>query len=145
MPKVTFVYESEDLKPVKKHKTDQGWDLKQKEDITIGPKMWKVIPTGVYTQIPKGYYGQILPRSGLQSKNGIMVMGGVIDSEYRGEIQVILYNVGQSPFQIKRGDRICQFVIQKVLLGQEFKEKDKVTQKFFKTERGENGLGSSGI
>lgn len=144
MQKVLFVYEDEDLKPFKKYKTDQGWDLKQKEDVVIGPKMYKVIGTGVRTKISKGYYGQILPRSSLQLNNGVMIMGGVIDSEYRDEIKVIVYNQGSQPLKINKGDRICQLVVIKVQLDQDFEHIENVKTSFFKTKRGKNGFGSTG-
>jgi dUTP pyrophosphatase len=80
---------------------------------TIPKGGFGLIPTGIHLQIPPGYEGQVRPRSGLAAKHGVTVLNtpGTIDSDYRGEVKVILINLGDKPFIIKRGDRIAQLVI----------------------------------
>jgi len=87
------------------------------QTITIPPGERAVIPTGVAIAIPIGYEAQIRPRSGLALKHGIGLLNtpGTIDADYRGEIKVILINLGHMPFEVKRGDRIAQMVIQPVI------------------------------
>ena len=107
----------------------------------IHPAVPKLISTGIALAIPPGYEGQIRPRSGLAAKHGITVLNspGTIDADYRGEVKVLLINLGQEKVEIKRGDRIAQLVIAKVeqatLL--EVVELDE-------TERGAGGFGSTG-
>ena len=92
--------------------------------------------------IPKGYEGQIRPRSGLAIKHGITVLNtpGTIDSDYRGIVKVILINLGEEDFNIQRGDRIAQLVIQKI-----FFPNFKIVKTLDKTKRGESGFGHSGV
>ncbi|HID32229.1 MAG TPA: dUTP diphosphatase [bacterium (Candidatus Stahlbacteria)] len=109
-------------------------------DLTIPPGGWRLIPTGVKIQIPKGYEGQIRPRSGLALKHGITILNspGTIDSDYRGEIKIILFNFGKEDFLIHNGDRIGQLVISRVVKARF------VPAKVDDTDRGGNGFGSSG-
>lgn len=88
----------------------------EERKVSINPKGRALIPTGLFVEIPKGYEIQVRSRSGLALKQGIMVLNspGTIDSDYRGEIGVILYNAGNKPVTIKDNDRICQFVLCKV-------------------------------
>jgi dUTP pyrophosphatase len=108
----------------------------------IQPGEYAMIPTGLYLEVPDGYMMNVHARSGLAYKKGIMVTNGVgvIDSDYRGECNVLLYNGGHTPFHISNGDRIAQFVLQEVpqaiLL-----EVDELND----TDRGEGGFGSTGI
>ncbi len=83
------------------------------DEVTLAPGERKLIPTGIALAIPAGYEGQIRPRSGLALRNGITVVNtpGTIDADYRGEVGVILINLGQQSFQVKPGDRIAQLVI----------------------------------
>ena len=91
-----------------------GYDLYSLNDYYVYPQERTNIRTGITLEIPKGYYGRIAPRSGLALKNGIDVMAGVIDCDYRGEIGVILYNTDNNiPFHIKIGDRIAQIIFEK--------------------------------
>ncbi|MGA1796008.1 MAG: dUTP diphosphatase [bacterium] len=87
------------------------------QTVSISPGERAVIPTGVAIAIPTGYEAQIRPRSGLALKHGIGLLNtpGTIDADYRGEIRVILINLGHLPFEVKRGDRIAQMVIQPVI------------------------------
>ena len=102
----------------------------------------KLIPTGIRIALPQGYEAQIRPRSGLALKNGITMVNtpGTIDSDYRGEIGVIIINHGHEPFTIKRGDRIAQMVINKYehVFWTE-------TDSLDETERGSGGFGHSGV
>jgi len=83
------------------------------EEISLEPGERKLIPTGIALSIPKGYEGQIRPRSGLAFRNGVTLVNtpGTIDADYRGEIGILLINFGRQPFTVRRGDRIAQLVI----------------------------------
>ena len=101
------------------------------------------MPTGIALALPEGYAGFIQPRSGLASKHGVTCLNspGLIDSGYRGELKVLLINTDPTnPFEVKRGERIAQLVIQKVEQAN-FIEMDDLTQ----TERGDGGFGSTGV
>jgi len=111
-------------------------------DITMYPMERKLISTGIAIGLPKGYEAQIRPRSGLAIKYGITILNspGTIDSDYRGEIKVILINLSKEKFSIKNGDRIAQMIISKV---------DKadllVVKHLEETIRGSGGFGSTGV
>lgn len=111
-------------------------------DIKIKPGEVKLVPTGLYLEIPNGYEIQVRARSGLALKNSIGVANGIgtIDSDYRGELCVILVNFGQEEFVVKNGDRIAQMVLNKYE-PIEFV----VDEELSSTERGEGGFGSSGV
>lgn len=121
--------------------TDQaaGYDLYAAQNAEIDPLKRALIKTNISIAIPKGYYGRIAPRSGLAYKNGIDVMAGVIDSDYRGDIGVILYNTGVDVFNIKQGDRIAQLIIEKCHVA----DWDLV-EDLSDTDRGEGGYGHTG-
>ncbi len=120
-----------------------GMDLSAalEEDTELGPGERALIPTGLAIALPAGFEAQIRPRSGLAVKHGITVLNtpGTIDADYRGEIKVILINLGQEPVTIKRGMRIAQMVIEK----HEHIEW-RVVESLEETERGEGGFGSTG-
>ena len=98
--------------PFRANKTDAGADICSVEDAIITQLERKAIGTGISIEIPEGYYGRIAPRSGLAYKNGIDVLAGVVDSSYRGEIKVILFNTDkENSFEIKKGERIAQLII----------------------------------
>ncbi|MBC7328152.1 dUTP diphosphatase [bacterium] len=117
-----------------------GVDLRSAIDCTLKKGEIKVIPCGIKIAIPPGYEGQVRARSGLASK-GIIVPNapGTIDADYRGEVKVILANIGEEDFQIKRGDRIAQLVLARVERI-EWEEGN-----LDETERGECGFGHSGL
>jgi dUTP pyrophosphatase len=121
-----------------------GLDLRAaiKEELAIHPGEIKLVPTGIAVSIPQGYEGQIRPRSGLALRYGIGMVNspGTIDSDYRGEIGLILINWGREPFLIKRGDRIAQMVISPVLKAEVIEVHDLES-----TSRGEGGFGHSGM
>jgi dUTP pyrophosphatase len=110
--------------------------------VTIPAKSWRLISTGIRIAVPEGYEAQIRPRSGLALKYGITLLNtpGTIDSDYRGIVGVILINLGEDSFTIKRGDRIAQMIICPVAR-LEFAEVSYLRP----SERGEGGFGSTGI
>lgn len=112
------------------------------EPIVLKPGERRLIPTGFALALPPTAEGQIRPRSGLALKNGVTVLNtpGTIDSDYRGEIGIILINHGDEQFSVKRGDRIAQMVIAPVSQARFFETED-----LERTERGAGGFGSSGI
>lgn len=118
---------------------DAGLDLRSRENYILKPDELYTINTGIKVEIPSGYFGSIRDRSGFASKNGLHILAGVVDSNYRGEIKVVLKNLGDTPIDIKRNDRIAQLLIQKIEIV-EVIEVDNLEE----TERGERGFGSSG-
>jgi dUTP pyrophosphatase len=128
--------------PTKTHPGDAGWDLYAYNEHPIEIKLGErvLIPTGCQFNIPNGYYGRIADRSGNAWKGGIHTLGGVIDSQYRGEVKVILINLGcNEGFIVKRGDRVAQLIITKIHEG-DMIEVDKLED----TIRNDGGFGSSG-
>lgn len=125
--------------PTKANKTDAGYDLHALNGTIIDKHSHKLIKTGISMAIPEGYVGLIWPRSGLSYKHGLDVFAGVIDSGYRGDIGVILFNSQYGSYHIEAGDRIAQILIQKI---EDFEllEVDDLD----KTERDKGGFGSSG-
>ena len=118
-----------------------GLDVRAAEDLTLQPGERHAVATGFAIAIPHGYEVQVRPRSGLAIKHGITCLNtpGTIDSDYRGEVKVILANLGQEPFGVRRGERIAQLVPAPVLRA-DFVEVAALEE----TERGEGGFGSTG-
>jgi len=118
-----------------------GLDIGAAEELTLQPGERHAVATGFAIEIPSGYEVQVRPRSGLAMKNGITCLNtpGTIDSDYRGEIKVILVNLGQEPFEVRRGERIAQLVPAPVLRA-DFVEASALSD----TERGGGGFGSTG-
>lgn len=125
-------------------KDSAGMDIRAflDEPVVLKPGEFRLIPTGIYLEIPVGYEAQIRARSGLAIKSGVGIVNGVgtIDSDYRGEIGVGLINFSNNPFTVNNGDRIAQMVLNKFetisfVVDQELSE----------TERGEGGFGSTGV
>lgn len=144
MHRVNFAMEPgcDDLRPVKQHEADAGFDLKSRVQATLAAGDYLTIPTGLSLELPVGFEGQVRPRSGLAAKLGITVLNapGTVDANYRGEVKVVLINHGRHDFEIRRGDRIAQLVIQAL------PEIDFVCQSVLtETERGQGGFGSTGI
>ena len=129
--------------PVYKTTGSAGMDIEAniENDIIINPGEKKLIPTGISVAIPESYEIQIRPRSGLAINNGISVLNtpGTIDSDYRGEIKVILINLGKEIFKIKNGERIAQIVLTPVV-NAKFKEVNELPN----SPRGKGGFGSTG-
>lgn len=110
-------------------------------DLVIPPGGRALVPTGLSVEIPPGFEGQVRPRSGLAAGSGVTVLNapGTIDSDYRGEVRVILINLGAEPFRVRHGDRIAQLVIAPVVRA-DFSRAGTVGD----TERGSGGFGSTG-
>lgn len=121
-----------------------GMDIRANIDnaITLQPLERRLVPTGLFLELPQGYEAQIRPRSGLAIKKGITVLNspGTIDADYRGEVGVILINLSQEPFVIEDGERICQMVIAK----HEQPTWEEV-EILGETERGAGGFGHTGM
>ena len=112
------------------------------EPVTLNPMERKLIPTGLFVELPVGYELQVRPRSGLALKYGITVLNtpGTVDSDYRGELCVLLVNLGSEPFTVRNGDRIAQAVVAQAVQVS-FVQTDALS----KTGRGADGYGSTGI
>jgi dUTP pyrophosphatase len=121
-----------------------GADLRARleADVVLAPGARALVPTGLRLRIPAGFEAQVRPRSGLAARHGITVLNapGTIDSDYRGEVQVILVNLGQEEFRIRSGDRIAQVVFSPVARVS-FRPEPSIDQ----TPRGSGGFGSTGI
>jgi len=117
-------------------------DLPAAEEVTINPGEWVSVGTGLYIELPPGYEGQVRPRSGLALRWGVTVLNapGTVDSDYRGEVRVILINHCKDPFHIEVGDRIAQLVIAPVT-----RAELQVADELSSTERGKGGFGSTGL
>jgi dUTP pyrophosphatase len=118
-----------------------GLDVVAAEELTLSPGARHAVATGFAIAIPDGFEVQVRPRSGLALKHGITCLNtpGTIDSDYRGEVKVILANLGSEPFEIRRGERIAQLVPAPVLKAS-FREVDSLDE----TQRGAGGFGSTG-
>ena len=129
--------------PLPAYATDgaAGMDVVAAEEITLAPGGRHAVATGFAIAIPDGYEVQVRPRSGLALKHGISVPNtpGTIDSDYRGELKVILINFGAEPFEIRRGDRVAQLVLAPVT-----RARWAVVDELDDTERGAGGFGSTG-
>ncbi|MDR0497107.1 MAG: dUTP diphosphatase [Treponema sp.] len=121
-----------------------GMDLRAfiETDISIPPMGRARIPTGLFIEVPEGYEAQVRPRSGLAYNNGVTVLNspGTIDSDYRGEVGVILINLGNESFTVKNGERIAQMVISPVV-----RLPVSEAEHLSETERGSGGYGSTGV
>ena len=128
--------------PCYQHEGDAGLDLPSRVDYVLEPGERAMIPTGIAVAIPQGYAGFVLPRSGLASRHGIALVNspGLIDSGYRGEVAIVMINTDRhKSFEIKRGDRIAQLVIQQVIEATTVQ-----VSELDETSRGSGGFGSTG-
>ena len=118
-----------------------GYDLHAAEDVSLEPGRYRAIATGYAIAIPEGFEGQVRPRSGLAAKHGVTILNapGTIDADYRGEVKVILVNLGPETFSIRRNDRIAQLVIAPVTASV-FEPVARLPE----TARGSGGFGSTG-
>lgn len=127
-------------------KGSAGMDIRaavlEDEKLTLSPNQRVLVPTGLIFEIPQGYEVQIRPRSGLAFKNGVTCLNtpGTIDSDYRGEIKVLLINLGLEEFEISRGMRIAQMVVAPVTQAKLLE-----TNELGETDRGAGGFGSTGV
>ena len=128
--------------PEYKNSGDSGADLRSIEDTVIPPMERAIIRTGLFFEIPQGFEVQIRSRSGLAAKEGVFVLNspGTIDSSYRGEIKIILQNLGKDIFSVSKGDRIAQMVVSSVS-----QLPFTIISALNETERGAGGFGSTGI
>lgn len=134
--------------PLPKYETDgaAGMDLlaavAEEAPVTIEPGKRAMVPTGLAIALPLGFEAQVRPRSGLAAKHGLTVLNspGTVDCDYRGEVKVILINLGDEAFTIKRGERIAQMVIAPVTQAK-WEERDSLSE----TARGAGGFGSTGV
>ena len=142
--KIKIINKSNNPLPSYESESSAGMDLKAftSNDITINPQERTIIKTGLFMSLPIGYEGQVRSRSGLSIKHGVCVLNspGTIDSDYRGEIGVILINLSNDPFVISSGDRIAQLVIAKHDQG-EWTEVNELEL----TKRADKGFGSTGV
>jgi dUTP pyrophosphatase len=116
-----------------------GLDVCAIEELGIGPKERVLARTGLAVAIPPGFYGRVAPRSGLAVKKGLDVLAGVIDSDYRGEICVVLYNTGDEAIKLPAGSKICQLIIEQIITPEA-----EWTADLDETARGAGGFGSTG-
>jgi len=126
--------------PTRAHDDDAGLDLYAVEGVTIGPGERALVATGVAIELPERHAGLVVPRSGLAVRHGISVVNapGLIDPGYRGEIKVILLNLGQEPYHVQPGDRIAQMVVAR------YEAVDWEEGELNGSARGTGGFGSSG-
>ena len=120
-----------------------GFDLRAcvPETLELGAGAWALVPTGLAIALPEGYEGQVRPRSGLAVRHGVTLLNtpGTIDADYRGEVSVILVNLGTEAYRVRRGDRIAQLIVQR-LPAVTFEEVDELPE----TARGPGGFGHTG-
>ena len=128
--------------PAYAHPGDAGMDVRSVEELTIEPGGRSLVRTGLVMMLPPGYEAQVRPRSGLALKNGVTVLNtpGTIDEGYRGEVGVVLVNLGQEPFCVEKGAKIAQIVIAPCTRA-EIVETAEVDE----TARGTGGFGSTGV
>lgn len=125
--------------PERAHDTDAGLDLRTRHPWSIAPGRRAKFDTGVHIQLPKGMYGKIESKSGLNVNQGVVSCGGVIDEGYTGSIAVELYNLGEKIVMFDKGDKIAQLVIMPYAT-----PKLELTEQLDESERGANGFGSTG-
>ncbi|RLC08766.1 MAG: dUTP diphosphatase [Deltaproteobacteria bacterium] len=134
-----FTVDNPKHKPFKKHEADAGFDIFANEAVVIPANSYAIVSTCLKVAIPEGYVGILKSRSGMACKHGVETGAGVIDSTYRGYINVKLYNTSNKDYTVVIGDKITQMLIQKVNL-LDWIEVESLDE----TERGSNGFGSTG-
>lgn len=130
--------------PHKAHETDAGYDLSSDGRYLLGPNETVIVSTGIALELPNDICAFVLSRSGLAAKNGVLVLNapGLVDPGYKGEVRVILHNVGASEVMIGPGDRVAQLFFDYVLnMPEVLAEAEAATA----SDRGDNGLGSTGV
>ncbi len=132
----------EDLTPGRAHHDDAAFDLRSRENTSLPPGEVTVVPTGLFLELPHGFEAQVRPRSGLAAKHAITIPNapGTIDAGYRGEVCVIMFNLGKKEYSVSRGDRIAQMVIQR-LPDIELVPAESLAE----SKRGSGGFGSTGL
>ena len=141
--RIPYTAADPDLSPVYATSSAAGADLRAAitDPVSIPPGGRFAVPTGIRIAIPEGYEGQVRPRSGLALKKGLTTLNapGTIDADYRGEVHVILVNLGSESVSIERGERIAQLVIAPAV-----RADFQLTDRLDETDRGEGGFGSTG-
>lgn len=142
--KVRIINRSNNLLPAYETLYSAGMDLRAnlESEIILQPMQRVLVPTGIFIEIPEGFEAQVRPRSGLAAKSGVTVLNtpGTIDSDYRGEVKVILVNLSNQDFVIRHGDRVAQMIVSKherIVWEQ--------TESLDETDRGVGGFGHTGI
>lgn len=125
--------------PVRGSSLAAGLDICSIEEIALGPKQRTLARTGLAVAIPPGFYGRIAPRSGLAAKNGLDVLAGVIDSDYRGEVCCVLYNTSDEAIELGAGSKICQLIVEQIITPVAAWDSE-----LEETARGAGGFGSTG-
>ena len=138
--KIKIYVDEDGFVPTRAHSTDAGMDLYAKADTLLKAHGSATFDTGVHVELPKGTYGKIESKSGLNIKYCIVCCGGVIDEGYTGSIAVKLYNMGSKDYLFRRGDKIAQLIIQPCL----YVDAEQTDCIRTDTERGNNGFGSTG-
>ena len=139
---IDFIRHSDDAKePLKVYVDSAGYDLFANETFKILSNSRGIISTGIKMSIPKGFYGQISPRSGLALNNGVVAFSGTIDSGYLGIVYVLLFNFSTNDFLVEKGNRIAQIIFKRCE-NVSFLEVENLT---FDSERGVKSFGSSGL
>lgn len=133
-------YITEEYELTKQHESDAGLDICANENVVIEPRSRNLISTGIRVAIPDGYAGLLWSRSGMSYKHGIEVGAGLIDSSYRGEVKVLLYNHSDVPFIVAKGNRIAQLLTIPVVTTPYVK-----VETLDETQRGVGGFGSTGV
>ena len=137
---IKVVKDTEDaILPTYAHFGDAGADLYANEEVDIQPNEVKIISTGLRVEIPDGYEMQVRPRSGMTTKTPVIGQFGTVDSGYRGPLGVMLYNHGDIPYKVQKGDRIAQAVVAPTYHGNFL-----ISESLSETERNKNGFGSTG-
>lgn len=131
--------DSEAKLPTRAHTDDAGLDMYANEECELQPGERRAVKTGIALAIPSGHVGLIWDKSSLPAKWGIKTMGGVIDASYRGEVQVIMQNLSSQVYQVEKGSKISQLLVQRVELPDVFE-----VEELDDTIRGEGGFGSTG-
>lgn len=143
---VTRVRPATDLLPLPRYVTAGAAGMDLLADVTepleIPPARRLLIPTGIAIELPTGFEAQVRPRSGLALRHGVTLLNspGTIDSDYRGEIQVLMINLGDQPYTVRRGDRIAQMIVAPVVRA-ELREVDALAE----SRRGAGGFGHTGV
>ncbi|CCE85200.1 Piso0_004782 [Millerozyma farinosa CBS 7064] len=127
--------------PTKGSELAAGYDLYSSEDALIPAQGQGLVSTDISVVVPIGTYGRVAPRSGLAVKHGISTGAGVIDADYRGEVKIVLFNHSKKDFEIKKGDRIAQLVLERIVNAS---IKEIGAEELDQTTRGEGGFGSTG-
>jgi dUTP pyrophosphatase len=138
LPEVTVKVDGTGALPVYSSDGAAGADLNAAEEVTLQPGEWASVGTGLRVEIPPGHVGLVWPRSGLAVRHGIDTLAGVIDSDYRGELRVVLANHGPEPYRIAPGDRVAQLLVQRV------ERAAFVRSALADSGRGHGGFGSTG-